>query len=61
MSSLRSIVLAVVLVLPGLCIAQGQGTGVTPDGKKGQIYKVQKGDTLWAISQTYLGTPWIWP
>ena len=61
MSSLRSIVLAVVLVLPGLCVAQGQGTGVTPDGKKGQIYKVQKGDTLWAISQTYLGTPWIWP
>ncbi len=61
MSSLRSIILAALVVLPGLCAAQGQGTGVTPDGKKGQIYKVQKGDTLWAISQTYLGTPWIWP
>ncbi len=61
MSSLRSIVLVVGLVLPGFCLAQGQGTGVTPDGKKGQIYKVQKGDTLWAISETYLGTPWIWP
>ena len=61
MSSLRFVALAVLWVLPGLCIAQGQGTGVTTDGKKGQIYKVQKGDTLWAISKTYLGTPWIWP
>jgi len=61
MSSLRPLTLAVLLVLPGLCFAQSQGTGVTADGKKGQIYKVQKGDTLWAISQNYLGTPWIWP
>jgi LysM domain len=61
MSSLRFVVLTLACVLPGLCFAQSQGTGVTTDGKKGQIYKVQKGDTLWAISQTYLGTPWIWP
>jgi hypothetical protein len=61
MFSLRPTVLVLALALPGLCLAQSQGAGVTPEGKKGQIYKVQKGDTLWAISQTYLGTPWIWP
>ena len=61
MYSLRPTVLVVALALPGLCLAQNQGAGVTPEGKKGQIYKVQKGDTLWGISQQYLGTPWIWP
>ena len=34
---------------------------MTPDGTKGQIHKVQKGDTLWDISHTYLRTAWIWP
>jgi hypothetical protein len=28
---------------------------------KGTIHVVQKGDTLWDISDYYLGTPWIWP
>ncbi|MCP4004568.1 MAG: LysM peptidoglycan-binding domain-containing protein [bacterium] len=47
------------LALPGLCLAQGYG--VSPDGKKGRIHKVVTGDTLWDITKTYLGTPWIWP
>ena len=62
MSALRPITLAIgLIVLPMLAFGQEQGEGVTPDGRKGQIYKVQKGDTLWGISQKYLGTPWIWP
>jgi LysM repeat protein len=27
----------------------------------GTIHVVEKGDTLWDISDLYLGTPWIWP
>ena len=27
----------------------------------GTIHVVEKGDTLWDISNLYLGTPWIWP
>lgn len=30
-------------------------------GKRGNIHVVQNGDTLWAISDTYLKTPWVWP
>lgn len=35
--------------------------GVAPDGSKGRLHVVEKGDTLWDITETYLGTPWIWP
>ena len=38
-----------------------QTVGISPDGKKGHIHTVVRGDTLWDISATYLGTPWIWP
>jgi hypothetical protein len=30
-------------------------------GRPGRIHVVQKGDTLWDISDAYLGTPWVWP
>jgi hypothetical protein len=27
----------------------------------GQVHTVAKGDTLWDLSQSYLGSPWYWP
>jgi LysM domain-containing protein len=30
-------------------------------GHQGRIHVVVKGDTLWAISNMYLATPWVWP
>jgi hypothetical protein len=30
-------------------------------GRPGRIHVVQRGDTLWDVSDAYLGTPWVWP
>jgi hypothetical protein len=30
-------------------------------GRPGRLHLVEKGDTLWDISDAYLGTPWVWP
>lgn len=30
-------------------------------GKPGRVHQVVEGDTLWAIADAYLGTPWVWP
>jgi nucleoid-associated protein YgaU len=27
----------------------------------GEVHTVVKGDTLWDLSQNYLGSPWYWP
>ena len=27
----------------------------------GEVHTVTKGDTLWDLSQRYLGSPWYWP
>jgi hypothetical protein len=50
----------VVIGLAGAAHAGGV-RGVAPDGKKGWLHTVEKGDTLWDITETYLGSPWIWP
>lgn len=34
---------------------------VDENGVEGRIHTVAKGDTLWDISEAYLGTPWVWP
>jgi hypothetical protein len=35
--------------------------GHDAQGRSGRIHVVHKGDTLWDISDAYLGTPWVWP
>ena len=35
--------------------------GQDEQGQVGRVHTVVKGDTLWAITQAYLGTPWTWP
>jgi hypothetical protein len=30
-------------------------------GQQGRLHTVVAGETLWDISEAYLGTPWIWP
>ncbi len=35
--------------------------GQDESGRPGRLHTVQRGDTLWDISDAYLGTPWVWP
>ena len=35
--------------------------GTDEQGRTGHIHTVARGDTLWDISEAYLGTPWVWP
>ena len=35
--------------------------GYDEQGRPGRIHVVISGDTLWDISNAYLGTPWVWP
>jgi hypothetical protein len=35
--------------------------GYDSEGRRGWIHVVRPADTLWDISDAYLGTPWVWP
>ena len=35
--------------------------GTNDQGRTGRVHTVVRGDTLWDISEAYLGTPWVWP
>ena len=53
---------ALVLLLGMHGDARADGVrGISPDGRRGWLHTVERGDTLWDITATYLGTPWIWP
>jgi hypothetical protein len=44
---------------PGsVAIPPGQGGR---ESAPGEVHTVQTGDTLWDLSQRYLGSPWYWP
>ena len=54
--------------LPTPTLRTGRGHVVTlgavafdSEGHRGRIHEVAQGDTLWDISEAYLGTPWVWP
>lgn len=36
-------------------------TGGARTSAAGEVHTVVKGDTLWDLSQNYLGSPWYWP
>jgi hypothetical protein len=40
-----------------------QDTVVTAQGDtlRGTVHVVQKGDTLWDLSERYMNSPWVWP
>jgi hypothetical protein len=61
MSAFRWMMGCVVLIGVASVAHAGGVQGVTPDGKRGWLHTVEKGDTLWDITETYLGSPWIWP
>jgi len=49
---------------PALAAPGAQALGVTgydAQGREGRIHVVRTGDTLWDVSNAYLGTPWVWP
>jgi hypothetical protein len=35
--------------------------GYDAKGQRGRVHTVVTGDTLWDLSDAYLGTPWAWP
>jgi len=35
--------------------------GRDAEGNPGRVHSVAPGDTLWDVSDAYLGTPWVWP
>lgn len=55
------LLLAFVILVGTAVPAIAQHSGIAPNGKKGHLHVVKPGDTLWDLSEHYLGTPWVWP
>ncbi|MFC1500115.1 LysM peptidoglycan-binding domain-containing protein [Candidatus Zixiibacteriota bacterium] len=53
--------ICVCAVAPRQALAQAESVGASADTIRGTIHTVQKGDTLWDLSQHYLSDSWLWP
>lgn len=42
-------------------VAPDEGESSAKSASPGSQHTVEKGDTLWDLSQRYLGSPWYWP
>jgi nucleoid-associated protein YgaU len=49
------------LAPPASAAVESGAKAVDPDGMRGRIHVVARGDTLWDIATEYLQTPWVWP
>ena len=59
--SARLIGLAVALALVLSVQGFARDSELLPEGRNGDLHRVVPGDTLWDITNHYLGSPWIWP
>lgn len=60
--TLRQRLLGGVVVFAALATAApGRAQEPARDSTAPRVHVVKRGDTLWDLSQFYLGSPWIWP